>query len=164
MTYAADTTVPISKSKVEIDQLLQRAGATQRGMATDDEKGTAILHFAIAPPGAPADRRHVRIVLPMPKLSDMPAPRTRKSKSRQQMLEQAQRARWRALALVIKAKLEAVEVGITTIEREFFADIALPNGQSIHEALRPGLREAYASGQMPSGALLLGPSSGQEAG
>ena len=41
--------------------------------------------------------------------------------------DQACRQRWRALLLVIKAKLEAVTAGISTIETEFLANIVLPD-------------------------------------
>lgn len=40
--------------------------------------------------------------------------------------EQALRQRWRALALVVKAKLEAVDCGISTIECEFMANVIVP--------------------------------------
>ena len=40
------------------------------------------------------------------------------------------RQRWRALALCIKAKLEAVECGITSFEEEFLAHVVMPNGQT----------------------------------
>jgi hypothetical protein len=43
----------------------------------------------------------------------------------QRAWEQAVRQRWRALVLVIKAKLEAVESGITSFEDEFLAHTVL---------------------------------------
>jgi len=60
--------------------------------------------------------------------------------------EQACRQKWRALSLVVKAKLEAVESGITTFEDEFLAHIVLPNGQTVGEQALPRVREAYATG------------------
>lgn len=63
--------------------------------------------------------------------------------------EQACRAQWRALALVIKAKLEAVESGISTLEEEFLAWVTLPNGASIGQALLPQLRRISESGSIP---------------
>jgi hypothetical protein len=64
--------------------------------------------------------------------------------------EQAVRQRWRALALVIKAKLEAVESGISEFESEFMANIVLPDGKSVGEWMRPQIAEAYRIGEMPS--------------
>jgi hypothetical protein len=75
--------------------------------------------------------RMVRIIVPMPEDP------------------QEERARWRALLLVLKAKLEAVESGISTIEREFLADVLLPNGMTIGAWLQPQLEAAYEGGGMP---------------
>jgi hypothetical protein len=41
-------------------------------------------------------------------------------------IDQADRQRWRALYLVIRAKLEAVEAGIAVYEQEFLAFISSP--------------------------------------
>lgn len=54
-----------------------------------------------------------------------------------------------ALALVIKAKLEAVESGISIFEDEFMANIVLPDGQSVSEFMRPQIALAYDKGDMP---------------
>ncbi|MEE7449366.1 hypothetical protein MRF4_17010 [Methylobacterium radiotolerans] len=54
------------------------------------------------------------------------------------------RSRWRALALVIEAKLEAVEVGIVVFEDEFLAN-TVPPGASITfgEAVCEDMRLAH---------------------
>ena len=41
------------------------------------------------------------------------------------------------------------------IEAEFLANILLPDGRTVHEALQPQLAESYKSGRMPP--LLPGP-------
>lgn len=64
--------------------------------------------------------------------------------------EQACRSRWRSLYLVIKAKLEAVDSGISTIEREFFYGIVLPNGKTVGELMAPQIEDAYTTGKMPT--------------
>lgn len=53
--------------------------------------------------------------------------------------QQAVRSAWRALVLQIKARLVAVESGITTVEREFLGDVVLANGHTAHEWLLPQL-------------------------
>jgi hypothetical protein len=63
--------------------------------------------------------------------------------------EKACRQRWRALALCIKAKLEAVEAGITQFEEEFYAHIVLPGGRTIYEETSEAVRVTYESGKMP---------------
>lgn len=62
--------------------------------------------------------------------------------------EQACRQRWRALALVIKAKLEAVESGISEFEDEFMANIVMPDGKTVSQMARPAIAKAYATGQV----------------
>jgi hypothetical protein len=59
-------------------------------------------------------KRRVRLDVPMPSAREA---------GTQAKQEAATRQRWRALVLVIKAKLEAVEAGISTLESEFLANI-----------------------------------------
>ena len=62
--------------------------------------------------------------------------------------EQATRQRWRALALVIKAKMEAVESGISEFEDEFMSNIVMPDGKTVAEHARPLIESAYRSGKV----------------
>jgi hypothetical protein len=66
------------------------------------------------------------------------------------MWEQACRQRWRALNLVVKAKLEAVESGIATFEDEFLAYTMLPGGATVGQWLTPQLDEVYRRGDLSS--------------
>jgi hypothetical protein len=52
------------------------------------------------------------------------------------------------LALVIKAKLEAVAAGIVTFEDEFAMHMVLPNGQTVREIVLPSLEIAYSTGNV----------------
>jgi hypothetical protein len=74
---------------------------------------------------------------------------------RQIRFEQATRQKWRALNLVIKAKLEAVEAGIVTFEDEFMAHMVLPNGATVAEYVGPQIEEAY--NQADASILRIGP-------
>ena len=56
--------------------------------------------------------------------------------------EQAWQQRCRALLLIIRAKLKAVESGITTLESEFLANITLPDGGTMGQWLAPLIEEA----------------------
>jgi hypothetical protein len=117
VSYAARTSVPATQSRAEIEKLLQRYGAD--GFAYATQAGRTMIGFSV-------DGRSVRIELPMPEEGD---PKR----------EQEIRRRWRALVLVIKAKLEAVSSGISTIEREFLADVVIADGRTVHQALTPAL-------------------------
>lgn len=50
---------------------------------------------------------------------------------------------------IIKAKLEAIDSGISTVEYEFFYDFVLPNGQTLGEYMAPQVASAYDDGIMP---------------
>ena len=144
--YAADTSVSADASRGEIERTLRRYGAD--GFAYGWEGTRASVMFVM-------NGRRIRFVLQMPdrhsrEFTHTPARGTPRSSSQAEAAwEQATRQRWRALALVIKAKLEAVDSGITEFEDEFLAHILLPNGTTVGEHVRPGIEQAYESGTMP---------------
>jgi hypothetical protein len=63
--------------------------------------------------------------------------------------EQVCRTRWRCMLLICKAKLELIEMKLSDVEREFLADITLPDGRSVAELLKPQIAQAYLDGGMP---------------
>ena len=145
--YAAKTTVSSINSRNEIEATLRRYGATAFVYGWDGDM--AQIGFAVA-------GRSIRFQLPMPdrgadEFRFTPTRHTRRSpRDWEVAYEQAVRQRWRALALIVKAKLEAVEAGITTVEAEFMAHIALPSGATVGEWLAPQLEEIYGNGSMPA--------------
>lgn len=151
--YAENTQVTSDRSRAEIERTLRRYGATAFAYAWDDDHGAAAVMFKIS-------SRQVRLQLPLPDRTSEEFTLSRhKDRWRRQPVsadqaqerwEQACRQRWRALALVIKAKLEAVEAGISTVETEFLANVMLPNGSTVGEWAGPQLALAYERGQMPA--------------
>ena len=90
-------------------------------------------------------------MLVMPSIDDYartPRNARRTAAAQQSAWEQACRQRWCALLLIIQAKLEAVEGGITTLESEFLANLVLPDGVTVGDWLAPQIEEAYAMGRM----------------
>ncbi len=75
-----------------------------------------------------------------------PPSNARTGKQTNAALGPAVRQRRRVLAVVIKAKLHAVNTGVATAEVEFRAHIVSPDGQSIGRLLQPQLRAAHDSG------------------
>jgi hypothetical protein len=161
--YAAGTEVSVEKSKAEIERILMRYGASAFGYATEEQR--ALVQFK-------ARGRFVRFILPLPDPKEerfvyfMRAGRNtwreRGESSHREAYEQGCRQVWRALALVTKAKLEAVEAGIATFEDEFLAHTVLPNGETVSAFIQPQIDEAYRSGIMPSSLLALpAPRSGE---
>lgn len=145
-TYASQTSVTSDKSRAEIERTLTRYGASSFMYGWDQLR--AIVAFEM-------HGRRLKFVLPMPErdgreFTHTPAKRQRRSAAAAEAAyEQAVRQRWRALALVIKAKLEAVEAGIAEFEEEFLAYIVLPNGRTVGDFMVPQIAAVYESGRMP---------------
>ncbi len=145
MTYARNTTVSAIRTRNEIEETLERYGADGFAYATQGNMATVI--FAM-------ENRRIRFVLELPDPEDFrhtnhSPPRERSQRAQQEAHDQACRQRWRALLLVIKAKLEAVTAGISTIETEFLANIVLPDNTTAGEWMIPQIDQAYRTGRMP---------------
>lgn len=142
--YAKNTTVSSELSRIEIEKVLIRYGANNFRLC-NCLSGQSMIAFVM-------EGRQVRFVLPMPKIEDYALTQTgrqRTENSQREAWEQDCRQRWRALKLVIQAKLEAVECGISEFEDEFMANILLPNGGTVSEFMRPQIQQAYLTGTMP---------------
>jgi hypothetical protein len=145
--YAEQTTVPADRSRAEIEKALSRYGASSFMYGWDGNR--AVVAFVV-------NGRQVRFLLPIPDRNDRqftqtPTRRTPRSTAQAEAAyDQAVRQRWRALNLVIKAKLEAVETGIVSFENEFLAHLVLPNGETVGEWVQPQMDEVYGSGAMPA--------------
>lgn len=167
--YAQGTSVPMERSRIEAEKTLMRYGATGFAYAWEqrDEpyphpadcptcKGTRVdpsgRSCSRLPYSAPKRitrevvvvafkmaTRQVRLEVPMPHECELG------SKGR---AEAATRQRWRALVLVLKAKLEAVASGISTLEHEFLANIVMDDGQTVGQAILPRLSDAVKSGRL----------------
>lgn len=146
--YAARTRVSPERTRADIERELTRYGARQFMFGRDDDRGLAVIEFV-------AHRRRVRLVLHVPDPGDRafthtPARRVRRTaEAATEVYNQAVWQRWRALLLVIKAKLEAVAAGIVTFEDEFLPYTVLPDGRTVAETVHPAIASAYASGQVP---------------
>lgn len=152
--YAADTSVSVEKSRAEIETVLRRYKADQFGYVSSARAATVMFTMG---------GRHIKFILPLPdpaarEFTHTPAEgRARTVENAERAWEQACRQRWRALALVIKAKLEAVAAGITTVEDEFLAHTVLPDGRTMGEWAKPQIEEAYQIGRMPQNLMIEGP-------
>jgi len=146
MKYAKNTEVPVEKSQVEIKTIVTRYGATK--FASLEEERRAAIMFE-------ANNRRIRFILVLPDPNDdefyrIPRRHERRSNdAARRKWEQACRQRWRALALAIKAKLEAVESGIATFEEEFLPYTVMPDGMTVAEHALPAVAKAYLTGSMP---------------
>lgn len=143
--YAEGTSVSTEKSRAEIETILRRYGAA--GFLSGYDEDRAFIAFKMA-------TRQVKFFMALPNPAEHRFTHTpgrglkRPPQDAHREWEQACRQQWRALALVIKAKLEAVAAGITVFEDEFMAHIVLPDGKTVAEHVRPAIGKAYATGKM----------------
>ena len=128
--YAEDTSVPISRTREQIETMLRRAGASR--VILIDEPLELVVMFMLA------DRL---IKLTVPIAGDAK--------------DQVRRARWRAAHMVVKSKLEASATGIETVEAAWLAHVVLPDGSTVGERIGPALQLAYDRGEMPTDPLRL---------
>lgn len=133
MPYAKYTEVPVSKTRAEIELLLERAKAKQYGTAIDYDLSSARVQF----------RLHERIVRFTVTLPD------RKKLGDGTKFARAERQIWRALLLVLKAKLESVESKIETFEHAFLAQVVMPNDRTVGDIVTAQIAESYKTGKMP---------------
>lgn len=153
--YASETTVPVAKSRAEIEATLIRYGANE--FQTGWKTGAAMIAFRLKD-------LFIRFILPLPSRTDKNITHKkdrygyvvkRTEQQTEQAYQQEERQRWRALLLTVKAKLEAVECGISTIEQEFLAFIVMPNQMTLGEFIIDRALPSIRAGTMPL--MLTGP-------
>lgn len=141
--YAERTTVSVERSRNEIESTLARYGAEQFMYGWSDTG--AVVAFVVTVDSG--QKRQVRFELPLPSRDRREFTHhsrgRRTAEAAEGLWEQACRQRWRALLLVIKAKLEAIEVGVATFEDEFLAYTMLPSGETVSQWLGPQIEIAY---------------------
>ena len=143
--YANNTKVPVERSQQEIKNTLQRYGASQYVCADDWDGGQAMIGFRY-------NGLAVRMTLRLPPEAEFartPTGIVRSVGQRQHEHARGCRQRWRALVLSVKAKLEAVESGISTFEQEFLTFVVVDGGQTVGERVLPELARAIEAGVAP---------------
>lgn len=128
MAFAENTKVPVDQTRLEIERLLAKHGADK--FAFFSEEGRAIIAFE-------AKERRIKFELPLlvKKAGENDASRRTR--------EQHTRARWRALLLCIKAKLESVDAKIESFDEAFLSHVVMPDGRTVGEHAIPRIASAY---------------------
>jgi hypothetical protein len=145
--YAATTEVDSTRTRAEIERTLARYGASAFAYGWDGPH--ALVGFRLGD-------RSIRYRIPLPdrnadQFRYTAARRRERTRAAQDAeYERAVRQRWRALLLMVKAKLEAIDAGIVTREDAFLAQTVLPDGQTAGEWLRPQIEAAQRTGGMPA--------------
>lgn len=153
--YAKDTNVSCENSRAEIEKILKKYGADSFSYGWDYDR--AVIYFKIK-------GKFIRFILTLPdrkskEFTHCPMRggwlKARTEELAEKSWEQACRQKWRALALVIKAKLEAVDAEISIIEQEFLANIVMPDQRTVSEHVMPLITDAYQRGIMPVSMLAI---------
>lgn len=124
--YAAETKTTVSESVAEIERTVMRYGGGQFVFGISEEQ--AVLGFS-------KDGRQVRFHVPFGEKDGH--------------YSQRQRQRMRAMLLVIKARLEAVESGVEAFEDCFLANIVMPGGRLLGQEVKAQIAHAYETNEMP---------------
>lgn len=130
MPYAENTKVPVDRTRMEIERLVKKYGA--KGYVSgwyDGPTSRARIEFYCRD-------RHIRLTVEVPERA------------------QPAREKWRALLLLVKSKLVAVDAKIVTFEQAFVGDIVMPDtGRTVWETVHEPIKLTYAG----KGVELLGP-------
>lgn len=161
--YAEGTSVSVDQSRREVERTLERFGASTFGYAWDRREETWCFRcraLATGEAGAACrsaghstqkeireyamlsfrlKERSIRLDVPMP---------TQREVGTKANLEVRTRERWRAIALIVKAKLQAVEAGVDSIETAFLANVVTGDGRTVGQILLPRMSEAVTAGRL----------------
>ena len=135
--FAAGTDVSVEKTRAEIESTVRRYGAS--GFVSGWEDDRAVVQFKAA-------NRRVKFILNLPSQAEAAGVMV-KSTAAKNAWEQECRQLWRALLLLVKAKLEAVESGIVTFEEEFLAHVVMEDGATVYERVRQNVALSYETGR-----------------
>ena len=109
MRYAAQTTVTVGESRAELRSLLERHGACAIRIGNNRFGGEVVLFMLHG--------REIRFKATPP------------------AGEQERRAFMRALVLMFRAKLTAIDNGLTTFDAEFLAHIGTSDGSTLGDRI-----------------------------
>lgn len=143
--FAEGTKVPVETTRMELERVLRAYGADAVVIGWDGP--TSTIAFRI-------QGRHVKYTIERPGrtesvVSAYPSGRPRPAHAIPEAIEAEHRRRWRALLLIVKAKLELVAGGDSDFADEFLSRVMLPDGTTVREWMGPQIDQAYETGRMP---------------
>ena len=144
--YAADTTVSPEKSRAEIEAQLKRYSADRFGFSWDRKSGTARVEFTMGNSDFRLEIARPTAQHPRVRYADR-YNRFPDAETIQKRIEQIERQRWRALALFVKAALEAVDAGAVSIEHLMLPYTILPNDETLGQ-FAPQIKQALSGGRL----------------
>lgn len=146
--FAEGTTVAAETSRAELERLLRRHGADQVVIGWDGPARTDTIAFRLT-------ERQVKYTVQRPAATDdairyYASGKYRPDRLLAQAIDAEYRRRWRALLLIVKAKLELVASGDSSFDDEFLSRVMLADGSTVGEWAGPQLDAVYRTGGAPS--------------
>lgn len=114
--YASQTSVPVTRSREEIETVLRRYGCTAFAFGWSNTGG-AMIQFEF-------HGRNVKLDIKLPP-----------GKPESVAFQREERRRWRVLVLWVKAQLEAIESSLVTFEEVFLPWTLLSDGSTVAQSL-----------------------------
>jgi len=143
--YAEDTKISVQKSKLDIETLVTKHGATAFVSGWDEQRQSHMIAFKL-------ESLQIRYLFGRPQREDFTFTAQQKRRTPAQItaaMEQAERALWRGLLLLIQAKFVAIADGIRTVEEEFLPDVVMPDNQTFREWASPHIKQWIAQDKIP---------------
>lgn len=147
--YASGTTVTAAQTEGEIKALLAKRKVAKIATMVDGDHFDILFEY---------ESVTYRISLPLPNPEDARFTEykqgskiwARTATAARELYEKELNRKWRAFGAVIKAKIVAVEEGISSMEKEFIGNVVLKGGQTVAEQWAPQLPRLAASGDIRS--------------
>lgn len=123
------TEIPPERSRADIDRLLKDFGVSTRAWLTKDNQDVLVFEWIVETPGG---RRALNFEFRPPRVEQTKKVWNQKLSKLEPRIVQNDAIAYRLLLNYIKNKLEAVRLGMVTVEAEFMAQIKLnlPGGSS----------------------------------
>ena len=118
MNYAKATSVPVSRSRSQIQDELEKFGIEEFFFGTSP-RGQGI--------GFTYHGRVYKMNVPLPE---------RSGNITERQYEQSLRQRWRILRMSLKMKLEEILTGVMSFEDQFMAQMCLPDGSTVSDFMK----------------------------
>lgn len=141
MRYAQTSVIEVERSKADIEFVLKKYNATQFAIGT--KGGQSVIVFEL-------EGRKVRMDIPLPDKKEdrfwhtpMRGDR-RNGAAAHKAYRQGERAIWRQIYLLIKAKLEAIENKVKTVDEMFLPDLVMKDGKTFKEVAIPAINGKFS--------------------
>lgn len=140
--YARGTTVTVPSTQQELAAVFSRYGVDTYGFGATP--GQAVVQFEVK-------SLPIRVAIPLPPRPAMERvrnPKTGRDVDAMTRWATEVREAWRALLLLVKSGLEAIERGITSADRVFMAWLVTPDGRTLDDHVLPAYLQSLATGRL----------------